>query len=195
VQSERRGNRGSTPFLRAPASIKRRVSTYGSTRYRVAAMLRTSQAKKVELGDRCSAEHSNTHSLRHDCHQPSLNVLPARDSGLMARFLSMKEASERLGGSPSPETLYRLGREGHLPIRRIGRRVVISELRLDEWAEGVGDVRDFIYAGVALRRDAAVCAAKSHPDADDGSLLHPPPLNALPSASAAARSFSGNACA
>lgn len=57
-----------------------------------------------------------------------------------ARFLTLPEAAERLGHI-SPETLYRLAREGNLPVRRIGRRVVIAERRLDEWAEDVGDVR------------------------------------------------------
>ena len=59
----------------------------------------------------------------------------------MARFLTMAEASEHLG-HVSEATLYRLAHEGHLPVRRIGRKVVISELRLDEWANGVGDVRE-----------------------------------------------------
>ena len=58
----------------------------------------------------------------------------------MARFLTMAEASERLG-HVSEATLYRLSREGHLPVRRIGRKILISELRLDEWADGIGDVR------------------------------------------------------
>ena len=57
----------------------------------------------------------------------------------------MKEASEALGGTPSPETLYRLARDGHLPVRRIGRRTVISETRLEEWANELGDVRGRFY--------------------------------------------------
>jgi excisionase family DNA binding protein len=72
----------------------------------------------------------------------------------MSRFMTMAEASEHLGGVPSPETLYRLAREGHLPVRRIGRKIVISDRRLDEWADGIGDVRDVTFPGVALdRRD------------------------------------------
>ena len=34
-----------------------------------------------------------------------------------------------------------LGRTGDLPVRVIGRRLYISERRLDEWADGEGDVR------------------------------------------------------
>jgi hypothetical protein len=45
----------------------------------------------------------------------------------MARFLSMKQASAQLGGVPSSETLYRLARLGILPVKRIGRRIVISQ--------------------------------------------------------------------
>ena len=52
----------------------------------------------------------------------------------------MREASERLGHL-SEATLYRLAREGHLPVRRIGRKILISDIRLDEWANGIGDVR------------------------------------------------------
>ena len=63
----------------------------------------------------------------------------------MARFLSMREASEVLGGTPSPETLYRLAHEGHLPVKRIGRRIVISEMRLEEWANTPGDARSEMY--------------------------------------------------
>jgi hypothetical protein len=62
----------------------------------------------------------------------------------------MAQASEHLGGVPSTETLYRLARAGHLPCRRIGRRLVISDRRLDEWADETGDVRSTTYAGVAL---------------------------------------------
>ena len=57
----------------------------------------------------------------------------------------MRQASEVLGGTPSAETLYRLAREGHLPVKRIGRRIVISEMRLDEWANEIGDARDRLY--------------------------------------------------
>jgi excisionase family DNA binding protein len=63
----------------------------------------------------------------------------------MSQFLTMPEASIHCGGVPSPETLYRLAREGHLPVRRIGRRLVISERLLDEWIDSVGDVRDTLY--------------------------------------------------
>ncbi|MBF6556743.1 MAG: helix-turn-helix domain-containing protein [Acidimicrobiales bacterium] len=57
----------------------------------------------------------------------------------------MPEASLHCGGVPSPETLYRLAREGQLPVRRIGRRLVLSERLLDEWIDSVGDVRDTLY--------------------------------------------------
>ena len=68
----------------------------------------------------------------------------------MSRFLTMKQASERVGNI-SEETMRRLAREGHLPVRRIGRRTVISDVLLDEWADTPGDVRDTVYPGVALR--------------------------------------------
>lgn len=68
----------------------------------------------------------------------------------MSQFLTMREASEHLGGKPSEATLYRLARAGHLPARRIGRRLLISDKRLDEWADGIGDVRDTVFDGVAL---------------------------------------------
>jgi excisionase family DNA binding protein len=74
----------------------------------------------------------------------------------MSQFLTMPEASAHCGGVPSPETLYRLAREGHLPVRRIGRRLVISERLLDQWIDSVGDVRDSDYAGTALAQRAAV---------------------------------------
>jgi excisionase family DNA binding protein len=61
----------------------------------------------------------------------------------------MRQASERLGGVPSAETLYRLAREGHLPVKVIGRRVVISDSRLDEWANEPGDARSRSYNGSA----------------------------------------------
>jgi hypothetical protein len=41
--------------------------------------------------------------------------------------------------------MYRLAREGHLPVRRIGRRLVISERLLDQWIDSTGDVRDAEY--------------------------------------------------
>ena len=68
----------------------------------------------------------------------------------MSRFLTMKEASVHCGGVPSPETLYRLARMGHLPVRRIGRRLVISERLLDQWIDSVGDVRATDYEGAGL---------------------------------------------
>jgi predicted DNA-binding transcriptional regulator AlpA len=63
----------------------------------------------------------------------------------MSHFLTMPEASAHCGGVPSPETLYRLAREGHLPVRRIGRRLVISDRLLDQWIDSTGDVRDAEY--------------------------------------------------
>ena len=68
----------------------------------------------------------------------------------MSQFLTMSEASVHCGGVPSPETLYRLAREGHLPVRRIGRRLVISERLLDQWIDSVGDVRATEYPGASL---------------------------------------------
>ena len=67
----------------------------------------------------------------------------------MSQFLTMPEASVHFGGVPSPETLYRLAREGHLPVRRIGRRLVISERLLDQWIDSVGDVRATEYSGAS----------------------------------------------
>ena len=49
----------------------------------------------------------------------------------MARFLTMREASEQLGGVPSAATLYRLAADGHLPAKRIGRKLVISQAQLE----------------------------------------------------------------
>ena len=63
----------------------------------------------------------------------------------MSQFLTMPEASAHCGGVPSAETLYRLARAGHLPVRRIGRRLVISERLLDEWIDSIGDVRAVSY--------------------------------------------------
>jgi excisionase family DNA binding protein len=68
----------------------------------------------------------------------------------VSQFLTMPEASAHCGGVPSPETLYRLAREGHLPVRRIGRRLVISERLLDQWIDSVGDVRATEYPGASL---------------------------------------------
>jgi excisionase family DNA binding protein len=62
----------------------------------------------------------------------------------MARWLNMTEAAEHVG-HVTPRTLYRLASEGNLPVRRVGRKIVISEKRLDEWADGVGDVREQTY--------------------------------------------------
>jgi hypothetical protein len=69
----------------------------------------------------------------------------------VSQFLTMPEASVHCGGVPSPETLYRLAREGHLPVRRIGRRLVISERLLDQWVDSVGDVRATAYPGASLK--------------------------------------------
>jgi len=73
----------------------------------------------------------------------------------VARFLTMRQASEHLGGVPSAETLYRLAREGHLPVKRIGRRLVISEVRLAEWANEPGDARSRTYPDTAHERRTA----------------------------------------
>ena len=59
---------------------------------------------------------------------------------MTARWLNMEEAAAHLG-HVSARTLYRLAQEGHLPVRRIGRKIVISQKRLDEWADGEGNVR------------------------------------------------------
>jgi excisionase family DNA binding protein len=68
----------------------------------------------------------------------------------VSQFLTMPEASAHCGGVPSSETLYRLAREGHLPVRRIGRRLVISERLLDQWIDSVGDVRATEFPGASL---------------------------------------------
>lgn len=47
--------------------------------------------------------------------------------------------------------MHRLARKGHLPVRRIGRRVVISESRLAEWMNGIGDVHAQYYEGASLQ--------------------------------------------
>ena len=67
----------------------------------------------------------------------------------MARFLTMREASEQLGGVPSAATLYRLAADGHLPAKRIGRKLVISQAQLDRWADLPGSARAKVYAGTA----------------------------------------------
>jgi hypothetical protein len=68
-------------------------------------------------------------------------------------FLTMPQASKHLGGVPSAESLYRLAREGHLPVKRIGRKIVISQYRLDEWANTPGDARSVSFAGTAHEGD------------------------------------------
>jgi excisionase family DNA binding protein len=68
----------------------------------------------------------------------------------MARFLTMREASEQLGGVPSAATLYRLAADGHLPAKRIGRKLVISQAQLEAWANTPGDARAVTYAGTAI---------------------------------------------
>ena len=72
----------------------------------------------------------------------------------MSRFLTMLEASDHCGGRPSESTLRRLAKAGHLPVRRIGRRVVISERLLDEWIDSTGDVRATTYPGTASSIEA-----------------------------------------
>jgi excisionase family DNA binding protein len=64
-------------------------------------------------------------------------------------FLTIKQASIRLGGVPSAESLYRLARDGHLPVKRIGRKLVISTAQLEAWANTPGDARGVSYAGTA----------------------------------------------
>jgi excisionase family DNA binding protein len=67
----------------------------------------------------------------------------------MAKFLTMRQASEQLGGVPSAATLYRLAADGHLPTKRIGRKLVISQAQLDLWADTPGNARSAVYAGTA----------------------------------------------
>lgn len=68
----------------------------------------------------------------------------------------MKEAAEHCGGRPSAATLYRLAKDGNLPVRRIGRRVVISDRLLDEWIDSTGDVRHTAFPGVAIGAGGAL---------------------------------------
>jgi excisionase family DNA binding protein len=68
-------------------------------------------------------------------------------------FLTLKQASVRLGGVPSAETMYRLARDGHLPVKRIGRKLVISTAQLEAWANTPGDARSTVYAGTAHEGD------------------------------------------
>ena len=75
-----------------------------------------------------------------------------RGSGSMSRFLTMPEASAHCGGVPSSETFYKLARAGRLPVRRIGRRLVISDRLLDEWIDSVGDVWSAQFPGTALKQ-------------------------------------------
>jgi len=49
-------------------------------------------------------------------------------------FLTMRQAAQRLGNI-SEATLYRLARDGELPVRRIGRKVVVSVRNLERWAD------------------------------------------------------------
>lgn len=66
-------------------------------------------------------------------------------------FLTLREASEALGGRPSVTTLQRLAREGHLPVTRCGRRTLIARVQLERWVEQVGpNVRAKIYPGHEL---------------------------------------------
>jgi len=71
-------------------------------------------------------------------------------AAVMGRFFTMPEASDELGGTPSAKTLYRLAREGHLPVKRIGRKLVISSKQLAEWENEPGDARAHRYAGTGL---------------------------------------------
>jgi hypothetical protein len=64
----------------------------------------------------------------------------------MSQFLTMPEASAHCGGVPSLRDLCTdWHAKGHLPVRRIGRRLVISERLLDQWIDSTGDVRDAEY--------------------------------------------------
>jgi Helix-turn-helix domain len=62
-------------------------------------------------------------------------------------FLTIPQASAYLGGVPSAEWLYRAARTGNLPVKRIGRKLVISERNLEIWANEIDP-------GVALRDGA-----------------------------------------
>jgi hypothetical protein len=80
----------------------------------------------------------------------------------------MAEASKHCGGVPSAETLYRLARDGHLPVRRIGRRLVISDRLLDQWIDSTGDVREVGFPGTELRSsDGDVQIAEPYRRDDD----------------------------
>ena len=85
----------------------------------------------------------------------------------VSRFLTMAEASKHCGGVPSAETLYRLARAGHLPVRRIGRRLVISDRLLDEWIDSTGDVREVGYPGTELREGDGAAEATEGYKSDD----------------------------
>lgn len=47
-------------------------------------------------------------------------------------LLSVAEAAEYL--SLSRDTIYSLARDGAIPARKIGRRLMLPRARLDEWA-------------------------------------------------------------
>lgn len=79
----------------------------------------------------------------------------------------MSEASRHCGGVPSVETLYRLARDGHLPVRRIGRRLVISDRLLNEWIDSTGDVREIGYPGTGLTTGAAGARVPGDDMSDD----------------------------
>jgi hypothetical protein len=86
----------------------------------------------------------------------------------VSRFLTMAKASKHCGGVPSAETLYRLARDGHLPVRRIGRRLVISDRLLDEWIDSTGDVREVGYPGTELREgDGTATATETYKSGDE----------------------------
>lgn len=51
-------------------------------------------------------------------------------------LLSVAEAAEAL--SVSRDTVYSLARDGAIPARKIGRRLMIPRARLEEWANAGG---------------------------------------------------------
>lgn len=111
---------------------------------------------------------------RHDGIRPRnfedrLSIVQRTGGCEVSRFLTMAEASKHCGGVPSAETLYRLARDGHLPVRRIGRRLVISDRLLDEWIDSTGDVREVGYPGTELRESDGTAGAAENYKSDDES--------------------------
>ena len=102
-------------------------------RKRMAAERREQEARRMRLEAEELDRKWSAYRCRAGCGEAG--------AGNVSRFLTMPQASERCGGVPSAETLYRLAREGFLPVKRIGRRVVISDVRLDEWMNAAGDAR------------------------------------------------------